>query len=996
MRSSVSRPGRWRVDSLTPGHRISRTVTPAPAPFATTLPAPLTACVGREAETAAVRQLLGDARLVTLTGAGGSGKTRLALAVADATRESPDLEVAWIELAALEDAASVPTHVALALGARAEGGGSTEQALTAVLHDRAVLLVLDNCEHLVEAVAQLVGRLLSSCPRLRVLATSRESLGVTGERSWLVPGLGLPAPDADLTPGIALESGAVRLFVDRARDVLPSFALTEANVAAVVQVCRRLDGLPLALELAAARIAVLSPGELASRLDDRFALLTSGSRSALPRHRTLRAAVDWSYELLSEPKRVLLERLSIFVGGFTLEAAEAVCAGEGIGDAEVLDLLAALTTRSLVAMQEEKGRARYGLLETIREYATERRLARGDHEALHRRHAEYFLAVARAAEPEIILGRPQRLHAIDVEHENLRAALAWSATTRHGTDLGLPLAWALLWYWFHRQLWREGFAHFEAALASADAPPPELRAAALHGMGLFGLYAGDPLSGARLEEADMLWRSCGRPRCHAFTLLVRTVEASLRRDAVAARGFAQAAVAAAQASGEPWVEALMLAHALVPCCLWDQQWSEADALLGTAERVYREYDYRIGVAYVLDARAFTALQVGDPDRAVRLAAASLREEPSGENRWLAGRSLRTLGAVLAARGTIRQAAALYGAADAMYEAIGAKALTEERHAVNSVPERLRLGDSAEVFAEGWAAGRLMSFREAVAAALVVEPEAPVADVPPTVDDTAPTTAPAPAGAVPLEVRALGRLEILRDGTPVPAEAWPYAKPRELLLYLLVHPEGRTREQIGLAFWPEISPAQVKNNFHVTLHHLRKALGGSEWIRFDRGRYLVAPEWVLFDATAFEATVVAALRTLRHTPADAAAAAALSGALAQYRGHLLDEERVGDWHFELRDRLARLHEEAMLALASCHAREGRHAEAAELYRRLVALDPLHERAVQLLMVALARDDRRGEALRAYDRLRQALRQELDAEPDDDLAALAGQLREGGTV
>lgn len=984
-----------RVDSLATATRISATVTSASPSLAATLPAPLTACVGREVEIAAVRRLLGEARLVTLTGAGGSGKTRLALAVADAVRAATESEVAWVELAAIEDSGAVAHHVAMALGARAEGGGSTEQALTAILGEREMLLVLDNCEHLVEATAPLVGRWLQRCPRLRVLTTSREALGVTGERSWLVPGLAVPSDDA-VTPSDAREFGAIRLFVDRAQDVLPGFALTTANLGAIVQLCRRLDGLPLALELAAARVAVLSPAQLAERLDDRFALLTSGSRSALPRHRTLRAAVDWSYDLLTESEQLLLDRLSLFAGGFTLDAAEVICAGDGIRDHEVLDLLAALTTRSLVAMQEEEGQARYGLLETIRDYAGERLRARGADEALRRRHAEYYLTVAREAEPDLVLGRPRRLHLIDIEHENLRAALAWSAAQRHGTDLGLPLAWALLWYWFHRQLWREGFAQFELALASADAPPPELRAAALHGMGLFGLYAGNPESGERLAEADRLWQLRGPMRSRAFTLLVRTVEASLRRDATAARGFAHEAVAVAQAAGDAWVEALMLAHALVPCCLWDQQWAEADALLGKAERVYREHDYRIGVAYVLDARAFTALQVGDPDRAVRLAAASLREEPSGENRWLAGRSLRTLGTVLAARGAVAPAAELFGAADAMYEAIGAKALTEERHAVNSVPERLRVGVTAAAFAEGWSAGRAMSFREAVAAALRVEAEASLPAVPPTADDPALATAPAIGGRSRLEVRALGRLEILRDGVPVPAEAWPYAKPRELLLYLLVHPGGRTREQIGLAFWPDISPAQVKNNFHVTLHHLRKALGGSEWIRFDRGRYLVPSDGVHFDATAFEATVVAALRTLRQTPTDPASIAALRGALAQYDGHLLDEERVGDWHFELRDRLARLHEEALLALAACHTRDGRHADAADVYRRLVALDPLHERAVQLLMVSLAQDDRRGEALRAYDRLQQALRQELDAEPDDDLTALANRLREGGAV
>jgi predicted ATPase/DNA-binding SARP family transcriptional activator len=959
---------------------------------AATLPIPLTAFVGRDGETLAVRALIEEARLVTLTGAGGSGKTRLALAVAREVQEGARCDVAWVELAALESGGALSAHVAMALGARTEGGGSIEQALSAVVQDRALLLILDNCEHVVEACATLVEQLLHAAPQLRVLATSREALGVAGERSWLVPALTLPAPEQEETPALAMTAAAVRLFVERAQDVVPSFVLTETNLAAVVQICRRLDGLPLALELAAARVAVLTPAQLAARLDDRFAVLTSGPRSALPRHRTLRAAVDWSYDLLQAPEQLLLERLAIFAGGFTLDAAEAVCAGDGLPDATVLDLLAGLTTRSLVTMQEAEGAARYFLLETLREYAAEKRAARGPSDALAERHAHHYLARVREAEPDLVLGRPDRLRQMDIEHENLRVALAWSASAGRGSEIGLPICWALLWYWFHRQLWREGFAHFTTALATATDPPAPLRAAALHGLGLFGLYAGDPASGARLEEADRLWDGCALPTWRAFTLLVRTVEASLRRDATAATSFAQAAVAVARTTNNAWVVALTQAHALVPCLLWAEQWQEADALLGEAEQVYRAHRYTIGVAYVLDARAFTALQVGDPDRAVRLAHASLTEEPTGQNRWLAGRSLRTLGAVLAARGAPDRAVTLYAAADGMYEAIGARALTEERLAVNRVPQHLERLLGSDAFAAAWQAGRALSFRDAVGAALAVDPGV---DAPP-LDPPGPSPQVHPAGPA-LVIRALGPLEVVRDGALVPDDAWPYAKPRELLLYLLVHPDGRSREQIGLAFWPEISTAQVKNNFHVTLHHLRKVLGGSEWIRFDRGRYRVAFEaGVEFDVASFDAAVVSSLRTLRTRPDDDAAATALAGALAQYRGPFLDAESMGDWHLEIRDRLARLHEDALGALGGYHDRAGRHAEAAEVYHRLTAIDSLHESAVHRLMLALARDGRRSEALRAYDRLVQELQRDLEAAPSEALRTLAGQLRAGTAV
>jgi predicted ATPase/DNA-binding SARP family transcriptional activator len=969
---------------------MSRTLTTSAPLTAALLPAQLTGFVGREHEVSTLRRLITGSRLLTLTGAGGSGKTRLALETVTRMQAAAEAEVAWVELAALGDAGSLADHLALALGVRSEGGGSTEQALVAMLRERSLLLVLDNCEHLVEECARIVEFLLRACPGLRVLATSREALGITGERSWLVPALSLPADGAALTPDEALRSESVQLFVERAQDVLPTFALTSANVGAVARICRRVDGLPLAVELAASRVAVLAPEEIAARLGDRFALLGSGARSAVPRHRTLRAAVDWSYDLLPEPERMLLERLSVFAGGFTLDAAEQVCAGGAIPESRVLDLLAALTMRSLVAMQEDEGRARYRLLETIREYALARRAERPDVTGIAERHARYFRMLAQELEPDLILGRAHRLRQMDVEHDNVRAALAWSAEHGEGADHGLPLGWALVWYWFHRQLWREGFGHLETALATAVEPAPELRAAALHGLGLFGLYVGDAQSRARLAEAERLWRTVGNRRWLAFTLLVRTVESSLRREPAEARAFAEEAVAVARTLSDPWDAALAAAHALVPVLLWERDWQTAEQLLAGAERVFRERRYEIGVAYVLDARAFVMFQLGDLSGAEALARASLREEPQGENRWLAGRSLRVLGAVAFARGVSDRAARLYGAAAGMYEAIGAHALTAERGAVNEVPEHLRAAMPADAFEAEWEAGRALPFDAALALALADAPADAPTDVRPA-SPGEPREVPAPAA---LTVRALGALEIRRAGVPVPPDAWRYAKPRELLLYLLSHPEGRTREQVGLDFWPEISAAQVKNNFHVTLHHLRKALGGAEWIRFERGRYRVATEaGVTFDAAEFEARTTDALRQLKARPADADAASALHEALALHRGGFLDGEPAGDWHLGLRDRLARLYEDGLSALAAFHERQGDHTRAAEVLRRLLAVDDVHEEVARRLMLALAASGRRSDAVRVHDELVRRLRVELESEPAAETRQLADRIRRG---
>jgi non-specific serine/threonine protein kinase len=352
--------------------------TPNGAP--NNLPLPVTSFIGREREIDEVKRLLATTRLLTLTGAGGCGKTRLALEVAaDALGAYPD-GVWLVELAALADPRSalvpalVPWAVASAVGARERPGSTVTDSLVDHLRTRTLLLVLDNCEHVVGAAAQLVDALLRSCPGLRILATSREALGSAGETTWRVPSLAAPPRSAagELPLEHLTRYEAVRLFVDRARAALPGFAVTDQSAPALAEICRRLDGIPLAIELAAARVRVFSVEQIAARLDDRFRLLTAGQRTAMPRRRTLRATVDWSYALLSEPERALLRRLSVFAGGWAFEAAEAVAAGDGIHPYAVLDLLAQLVDKSLVIAEELRGAVRYRLLETIRQYARDR------------------------------------------------------------------------------------------------------------------------------------------------------------------------------------------------------------------------------------------------------------------------------------------------------------------------------------------------------------------------------------------------------------------------------------------------------------------------------------------------------------------------------------------------------------------------------------------------------------------------------------------------
>lgn len=415
------------------------------------LPLQLTSFVGRERELADIAALVATQRLVTLTGPGGTGKTRLALqAAADTLEAYPD--GVWLaELGALAEPTLVPAAVAAAVGVREEPGRPLLGTLTAALRPKCLLLMLDNCEHLLEGCARLADALLRACPRLTILATSREALGIAGETGWRVPSLALP--DAAQPPPVAAltQYEAVRLFVDRALADDPAFRVTSHNASAVAEVCHRLDGIPLALELAAARLRVLPVEQLLARLEDRFRLLTGGSRTALPRQQTLRATVDWSYALLSDPEKTCFNRLAVFAGGFTLEAAEAVCAdAAAVEPAAVLDLLTHLIDKSLVsAGRLPDGTGRCRLLETLRHYARQTLAASGEAAAVHERHARHFLAYVEQAEPA--LRGPAQLDWLDWldwlerlerEHDNLRAALDWFA--EHGpAEDGLRLAAAL-------------------------------------------------------------------------------------------------------------------------------------------------------------------------------------------------------------------------------------------------------------------------------------------------------------------------------------------------------------------------------------------------------------------------------------------------------------------------------------------------------------------------------------------------------------------------
>jgi non-specific serine/threonine protein kinase len=628
------------------------------------LPRQLTSFIGRERELAEVNRLLAEAatgsRLLTLTGPGGCGKTRLALRVAEGRRAAGAAGVAVVELAALADPSLAVQFVANALGVHDVMGRPPLTALVEHLRPRDVLLVLDNCEHLVDACATLVETLLGSCPHLAVLATSREMLGVPGEIAWAVPALSTPDPasltaDPEKLVSEALHYEAVCLFGERARLSVPTFQVTPQNAATLARICRRLDGMPLPIELAAARVRHLALDQIEEHLNDCFPVLAAGSRTALSRHRTLWATIDWSYALLDEPERSLFRQLAVFAGGFTLDAARAVCGAS-------LELLGHLVDKSLVVVEPGDGRtARYRLLETIRQFAQEKLRASGETAAAQLAHARYYLAYAETAEPG--LTSPDRvfwLARLEAEHDNLRAALDWSQRPGSEIAIGLRLAGALWWFWNMRYHVSEGFDRVTAVLAQPEGQSSnEARARALGTAAALAYLRRDyEVSRARAAEAVNLWREVGNPRGLGFALTVLGLATLKLGQPSAATPIAAESVAVLRGADDPW----WLAYALnnlgyVNSAAGDD--TAARTHLTESLEGFRQLDDRWGMALALSNLGSLAYRLGDYPRARVQLEESLAIFRAVDHFWIIPRTLNTLGHLARFQGEPAQAVARY-------------------------------------------------------------------------------------------------------------------------------------------------------------------------------------------------------------------------------------------------------------------------------------------------------------------------------------------------
>jgi predicted ATPase/DNA-binding SARP family transcriptional activator len=1009
------------------------------------LPLALPPLIGREQELHSGLSLLARSRLVTLTGPGGCGKTALALRLASVVRSASSDGVWVVELALLSDPTAMPDA---ARGVLQAGGFFAEEADTlmsqewviAALRRRDALLLLDNCEHVIAASADFVEAVLRGCPRVRILATSREALRLQEEVEWLIPPLDLPPPELPAASNASAVArlrsyAAVELFVDRARATVSSFDLTADNATLIARICHRLDGLPLALELAARYVKALSLQQIEEGIVRDMGFLAGGRRTAEARHQTLHATIEWSYRLLSRDEQLAFRQLCALAGDFGAQLAEAVC---DVPHARMIASLSSLADASLVQVTRHEDEARYRILETIRQFGRSQLIEKGEEEATYERYcrwAERYTAAisdARGDDPKL------SLECLDREHDHVRAVLRWMQSQRE-TTRALRLAIRLLPFWRQRGYVAEGRRWLEGLLAQRDTAEPLIFADACNDAGVLAMWQGD-------YQCARVWHE--------------TALAILRRsDRGASSGLLTALTAMTQfrlgflaekygdyASAERHLEQSLLMYSAIDDVAGKHmarsrlalvyhhrgERRRAETCLEDSLAFYRGFGEHGPVAALLLNLGTMALERGRLQRAATLLEESLRLNERIGDRFAALFSLTYLGVVslrqndltrseqrfcqalglaradsnpeilvrlldgvamvAAQRDDLAQAACLWGSMIALRTAKRIEYRRAEKRSHERALAAARVRAEASVFHAAWQEGATLSLE-----AILARASAPFySGAAVATRDQLPAEEALPEPAPDLRIKALGSARVWRGARELVSADFVYAKARELLFFLLSSPP-RTKEQICLALWPDADPTHAHLNFRVTLYHLRRALGRRDWVNYSQNLYSLnrsRQDALQYDVDTFECRVDEAERhRLLHPDR---ACALLEEAISLYEGEYLQSVRVTEWATPLQDALRRRHQSALLSLASLYLERGEARRALTTFQCLIAQDKYAEEAHRGVIQCYVKLQDMGRAAGHYQYLCAVLKEELGISPAPQTRAAVQQAQTSDTT